>query len=163
MSTRRDIAVRQASQADIPAVQGLFEQFYAEEGFAEAVERISTNLPQLINREDTEVFVAEDAEGTVIGAAAMSTAFGLEVGSYAEIEDLYVVPAWRGRGIAGAMVEHCVNWAAKRGCTDVEVVVTPESPRRAELIDWYARRGFRNTGRVILERDTGAESGEMYA
>ena len=50
MSTRRDIAVRQASQADIPAVQGLFEQFYAEEGFAEAVERISTNLPQLINQ-----------------------------------------------------------------------------------------------------------------
>lgn len=163
MSTSWNFTVRQALQGDLPALQLLFERFYTEEGFADSIERISVNLPQLMRRDDTVVFVAEDADGVVIGAAAMSTAFGLEVGSYAEIEDMYVLPKCRRRGVAGAMVEQCVAWAAERGCADVEIVVTPESPHRTDLIDWYAKRGFRNTGRVILERNTGAESRELCA
>lgn len=163
MSECFNFAVRRAVLGDLATVQLLFERFYTEEGFADSVERVSVNLPQLMHREDTVVFVAEDSDGIVIGVAAMSTAFGLEVGPYAEVEDMYVLPKCRRRGVGDAMVEHCVSWAAERGCAHVEIVVTPESPSRTGLINWYAKRGFRNTGRVILERYTGAGSRELCA
>jgi len=163
MSVKPEFTVRPAEHDDLPAVQVLFERFYAEEGFSEAVARVAVNLPQLLRREDTAIFVAETVDGRIVGASSMSTAFGLEAGSYAELEDIYVMAEYRGRGIAGIMVEHCMDWAAQRGCADVEIVVTPESPNRAELISWYTARGFRNTGRIILERDVSVDSREMYA
>ena len=73
MSTSWNFTVRQALQGDLPALQLLFERFYTEEGFADSIERISVNLPQLMRRDDTVVFVAEDADGVVIGSVLVST------------------------------------------------------------------------------------------
>jgi GNAT superfamily N-acetyltransferase len=106
----------------------------------------------VLRRRDTAAFVAE-AQGVIVGAAALSTAYGLEVGLYAELEDLYVLPAWRGRGVASALVEACLAWAARRGCHDVEIVLTQHAQAKKGLAAWYARRGFENSGRVIWYRE----------
>jgi len=81
----------------------LFERFYREEGFDDAVAVFAVNLRQILKREDTSAFVSEIG-GKEVGAAALSTAFGLEAGAYAELEDLYVDPARRGHGDATSLV-----------------------------------------------------------
>jgi aminoglycoside 6'-N-acetyltransferase I len=146
-----EVTVRPAGADDVSAVRSLFETFYREEGLAGAVGTVAETLPHVINRADTACFVAE-AAGAVIGAAAMSTSYGLEVGLYAELEDLYVLPAWRAHGVASALVVAILEEARARGCSDVEVVLTPHAQTNPDLQAWYARRGFENTGRIILER-----------
>jgi len=53
--------------------------------------------------------------------------------------------------VAGALVDAVKDWAQRRGCHDLEVVLTPEAQVNQRLVDWYARHGFAGTGRVILE------------
>jgi GNAT superfamily N-acetyltransferase len=145
------LEVRPAGPADLEDLLALFERFYQEEGFEAAVAGVAGNLRQLLRRPDTAAFIVR-AEGRAVGAAAVSTAFGLEAGLYAELEDLYVDPAWRGQGIASALVEEAADWAKARGCRDVEIVLTPPAQARDGLAAWYEARGFRNTGRIIFER-----------
>jgi GNAT superfamily N-acetyltransferase len=145
-----DVAVRAARDDDLAAVQALFEAFYREEGLADAVDAIARTLPEVLSRADTACFVAE-ADGQIIGAGAMSTNYGLEVGLYAELEDLYVTPAWRGRGVASSLIDAILKEARARGCADVQVVLTAQAQANTNLVKWYARRGFSATGRTLLE------------
>lgn len=153
-STRRKsgpLSIRQAETDDTGVMQDLFTRFYREEGFgADAIAAIPRTLPDIIARPDTVAFIAR-LGGAPVGAAAASTSFGLEVGLYAELEDLYVVPAARGQGVAGMLVDAVKDWASTLGCHDVEVVLTPQAQSNQTLVHWYSKRGFARTGRVILE------------
>ena len=69
--------VRRASQDDHACLLPVFEQFYRELGLPEAISDMASTLHELLERSDTAVFVAE-AGDDVVGAAALSTSFGLE-------------------------------------------------------------------------------------
>jgi len=153
MSPPTSLKVRAARRSDAAPLARLFRRFYREERFPRAaVAAVPRTLAGVLRRKDTAAFVAE-AGGTIVGAAAMSTAYGLEVGLYAELEDIYVLPDWRGRGVASALVEACLDWAARRGCHDVEIVLTPHAQGKKCLAAWYAKRGFESSGRVIWYRE----------
>ena len=153
MSGRRAFHVRPARRTDAGTLTKLFRRFYREEDFARAaIAAVPRTLKGVLSRRDTAAFVAE-AGGLIVGAAAMSTAYGLEVGLYGELEDIYVLREWRRRGVASALVDSCLAWAKARGCHDVEIVLTPHARARKGLAAWYAKRGFKSSGRVIWCRE----------
>ena len=143
--------VQRAGPTDFDDLLRLFERFYREEGFDDAVDGVADNLRQILARADTAAFVARIG-AKAVGGAAVSTSFGLEAGLYAELEDLYVDPKWREGGVASALVEAAVDWARGEGCHDVEIVLTPRARINSGLAAWYKARGFENTERVIYER-----------
>lgn len=94
---------------------------------------------------------AED-EGVICIAAAGDGLLGM-TGIYrgnrpktrhsGSIWGVYVTPAWRGMGIAEALLEACIDWARQRGVTVAKLgVVTTNTP----AIRLYARCGFQVYG-----------------
>jgi GNAT superfamily N-acetyltransferase len=73
----------------------------------------------------------------VVAVATVTTAFGFEVGRYAEMEDLYVLPEHRRQGWATQLVDAAIDWWRRRGCAELEVVVTREGQRAHRLVEWY--------------------------
>ena len=78
-------------------------------------------------------YVAE--EGSVVGFATW-----IEVGGIFELEDLFVDPGWRRRGIAAALVNHIAQVLRARGVQRLEVTANPHA------MGFYRAAGFIDCG-----------------
>ena len=145
--------VRRADARDASAVGDLVAQFFTEEGFATPAAAVRARAAAFIAEPANAAFLAVDDDGTPFGVATMTTVFGFETGWYGELEDLYVVPAARGRGAARALIDAVLDEARARGCSDVEIAVTPEGDAAHGLLDWYTKLGWEDTQRRLLERE----------
>jgi aminoglycoside 6'-N-acetyltransferase I len=132
----------------------LLERFFREAGLDTPAETMRSSLRAMIAGPGSAVFVAR-LEGKAVGVATVATSEGIEYGRSAELDDLYVLPQARGRGIAGALIEAVCSWCRGQGATVVLVTVTPQGAAEHKLLDYYQRRGFMNRGRLILERALG--------
>jgi GNAT superfamily N-acetyltransferase len=145
------LRIEEVGNESLDAALYLLQRFFIEEGFHTHTGEMRSALERMIVSPDNVVFLAR--RGTkALGVATVMTSVGLEYGLSAELEDLYVLPEARGSGVASALIEQVCSWCQKRGCTTVLVTVTPEGEASHNLTGFYGRRGFANTGRVILER-----------
>ena len=94
-------------------------------------------------------YVAEE-EGSVVGFATWA-----ETGGAHELEDLFVDPRWRRRGIASALVDHIAQVLRARDVTRLEVTANPHALgfyRAAGFVDCGATRtAFGAAPRMALE------------
>jgi GNAT superfamily N-acetyltransferase len=128
----------------------LLQRFFDEEGFSAPTAEMRASLHAMVTGPGSAVFLAwQGAEA--VGVATVTTSVGIEYGRAAELEDLYVLPAARRSGVASALIDAVRRWCREQGCTALLVTVTREGEATHRLMDFYQRRGFVNTGRVILE------------
>jgi aminoglycoside 6'-N-acetyltransferase I len=132
----------------------LLVRFLAKEGFETPPERLRAHLALMLAEPGSAVFLAWEDERAV-GVATVTTVIGLEFGRSAELEDLYVLPEARGRGVAGALIDAVRAWCRACGCAVLAVVVTPEGQSERGLLEFYTRRGFRVSGRALLYEELG--------
>jgi len=144
--------VRAAGPADIEAVLALATAFYSAEGFAAPVDELRANLKSLLSSTAARTAVAVSDRGFV-AFAITTTSFGLESGFIAELEDLYVTPEARCRGIAGQLIDDSARWARRRGCRYLELVIAPNGRDGSHLDTYYRNRGFQDDGRSLIARD----------
>src|SRR5689334_489836 len=69
------------------------------------------------------MYVAEEADGSVVGFATWAA----DADGTIELEDLFVDPGWRRRGIATALVSHVVHVLRARGVRCLEVTANPHA------------------------------------
>jgi GNAT superfamily N-acetyltransferase len=80
------------------------------------------------------------AEGRIVGVAYVATILSVEhVGPAAWLEELYVTPAWRQRGVGSALVAAVLERARARGMMAVDLEIDADHRRAASL---YERCGF---------------------
>jgi GNAT superfamily N-acetyltransferase len=87
-------------------------------------------------------YVAEE-EGSLVGFATW-----VEAGGVFELEDLFVDPGWRRRGIAAALVNRIVQVLRARGVERLEVTANPDA------MGFYRAAGFIDCG--VADTDFGA-------
>ncbi len=86
------------------------------------------------------VLVAQDGARTV-GVAYLAFIWTLEHGGHAAwLDELYVVPELRSRGIGEAILHAAIALARARGCRAMDLEVEADHARAARL---YERAGFR--------------------
>lgn len=121
---RRGVIVRRATPTDAAAmlalIRALAEYEKLEPPDAAAQERLVRDA--FSDKPKFEVYLAE-CDGTPVGYAFLletySTFLALPT---LYIEDIFVLPEYRGKGIGDALFRHCVAIAKQRGCGRMEWV-----------------------------------------
>ena len=149
--TTTNAHIRAARPNDSARVLSPASAFYLEGGFDTPVSELLDNLAVLLHTDTARVAVAI-REHDIVGFAVTTVGFGLEQGSNAELEDLFVEPAHRGTGHATALIEDSCDWARRHGCRTLELVVAPTGSNVGDLFCYYAKRDFADEGRRLLTR-----------
>jgi GNAT superfamily N-acetyltransferase len=142
---------RLAAAQDVSAAIILLQRFFREEGFDTPDDVIARHTQRMAELENCGLFLAE-ADGAAVGVATVSLEFGIEFGWSAEMGDLYVLPAWRGKAVSRALVEAVESLLRARGAKAYQVTVTPYAMQHHELVRYYERLGFASEGRLILHK-----------
>src|SRR5215469_7581555 len=132
--------VRPATPADVPSLLRLKRQL----AILENAEFVLRATAQDWRRDGFgpharfTAFVAENA-GAIVGMVTASERYYTSwAGCTLYIQDIYVDPAWRGRGIGAALLGCVAALALERGSPLVELTVREENPARG----LYGRLGF---------------------
>jgi GNAT superfamily N-acetyltransferase len=140
-----NLNLRVADEADVETILGLIRGLADYERLSHEVTADAATLRRSLfgARRVAEVVIAE-VDGTPVGFALFfhnfSTFLGLP-GIY--IEDLYIEPAWREKGIGRALLSYVARLAKERGCGRLEWAV----------LDWNAPAisFYRNLGGRMLD------------
>ena len=117
-----EVRVRAASEEDVPLILSFIEELAEYERLSHEVVATEESLRNWIFGESpvAEVLIGEDREepaGFALFFHSFSTFLG-RPGIY--LEDLYVRPGFRGRGIGRALLVHLAMLAKERGCGRLE-------------------------------------------
>jgi GNAT superfamily N-acetyltransferase len=145
------VRIQEAGPDSFGAALSLLERFFSEEGFSTPAHEMGEPLRAMMADPGSNVFLAWRGDQAV-GVATVTTSVAIEYGRSADLDDLYVLPAARGSGVGRALVEAVSAWSKDQGASILLVTASPEGQLEHGLLDYYRRRGFTNTGRLILER-----------
>jgi ribosomal protein S18 acetylase RimI-like enzyme len=95
-------------------------------------------VAELVTSPTTDLFLALDDDGTVLGMATLAT-FRIPTGLRAWIEDVVVDDAARGRGVGSAITRAMIERARERGCVTVDLTSRPSREAANRL---YQKLGF---------------------
>jgi GNAT superfamily N-acetyltransferase len=131
----RIVMVQPVRGAELAEPLSLLEKFLRD---GEPVpEEFTRRLREAVERGDLDVLAAR-AEGRVVGVAVLAYRPSISAaGLFASIEDLYVEPAARRRGVGRALLEAVGGRCAARGVSYVEAQVEDE-----EAAAFYAALGY---------------------
>ena len=101
---------------------------------------LAFSLKQLLVDPTTDFIVALSQKSTPIGYAQVRYRYSLwVVGSEAQLDDLFVVPRARERGLGSSLLEAAIAQARVRGC---RVIGLNTNEQNAEALRLYTRAGF---------------------
>jgi len=139
---RDDLRIRPATPDDVPVVHGLILELAEYERLASEVVATEARIRDSLfgPRAAAECVLAE-IDGAAAGYALFFTNFSTFVGLPGlYLEDVFVRPAFRGRGIGASLLRHLANLALERGYDRVDWVVLDWNE---SAITFYDRLGAR--------------------
>lgn len=143
------LEIRQATSADIPVLVDLMADFYAEAAFALDREWAARSFAALFTDPARNAAWIAWLGGKPVGHAVLCARHSMEFGGLdGSIDDLYVRPSARRRGIGRALLARLVAHARAQGVLALHVEVAPANAAAQAL---YAALGLRpNPDRHLL-------------
>lgn len=144
------VAIRQATEDDLPRVLALYAQPEIDDGDILPLPEAAAIFRRFADYPDYRLFVAEDG-GAIVGSFALLVMDNLgHLGARsAVIEDVVVDPACQGQGIGKAMMAFALEQARSQGCYKASL----SSDRKREAAHaFYEKLGFARHGHSYLTR-----------
>jgi GNAT superfamily N-acetyltransferase len=92
--------------------------------------------------EEGVIFIARDGDGKAVGFAAMGWKWSsLSAARAGVLEDLFVSPDARGKGLAEALIEACADRCRERGAAKLEWVTATDNQRAQKVYDRIGGKG----------------------
>lgn len=138
------IAIREAGEADLPAVLALYAQPDFDDGATLSEGDAALVFRRFADYPDYRLFVAVDGD-RIVGSYALLIMDNLgHLGApSAVIEDVVVDPAAQGRGVGTAMMRRALADARAKGCYKAALSA---NAKRAKAHAFYESLGFERHG-----------------
>lgn len=142
------VTLRQASPEDLDALVELMQEFYGEAGYTVNPAPARTAfLPLLVPSQLGQVWLA-DFEGQIAGYLVLTFCYSMEYGgSCAFIDDLFVRPTLRNRGMGKALVEQARVVCEELGVRAMALEVARNNGSAQTV---YRSVGFDSSDRELL-------------
>jgi ribosomal protein S18 acetylase RimI-like enzyme len=133
---KMNITIRHILETDFEQLLGLFQEFAV---FEQLPGRM-TNSVEKMKKEKAffHGFVAETADRKIIGYASYFFCYYTWTGKSLYLDDLYIQPGYRGRGIGTDLIHEVIGEATENGCHKVRWQV---SKWNQPAIDFYRKIG----------------------
>lgn len=153
-----DVSVRTATLQDRAPLEALWLTFLEEQAALDdsltiaddAIERWHNDFSGWVERDRRHIVVAE-AGGTLAGFAAAVRWSPPPIFAYAReayLEDFFVAPAYRRRGIGTTLYQAVREWAASWGAERIRLSVLAEN---ASARPFWTRMGLRDLSVTMIE------------
>lgn len=148
MSAAPALALRPVRHGELPELLDMLRRFYVEDRIPLDEPRVRRGLEQLLADAALGAVLFAEAEGERVGYLVLGWCFSIEQGGrHVLVDELYLEPAARGRGLGAALLAAACDWARGQGAEVVRLEVNRHNPRAKAL---YLRHGFRDDDRDIL-------------
>jgi ribosomal protein S18 acetylase RimI-like enzyme len=142
--------LREATADDRDGLLAMAHAFAVEDGHGAYGAGNDAALLGLLDRPDDGRVLLLESDGEAVGYAVLCFGYSVEYGGRdAFLDEIYVVPAARGRGIARAALELLADLARAAGVGALHVEVMPDNDRAARL---YERAGWVDRRSRLLTR-----------
>lgn len=138
--------INSASISDMQTICTLLQGQFDEHGISFDAERLNKAVEEILIDEQWGSFLLAREQDRSVGLAAVSYTRTLEHGGKsAWLDELYVLPEKRGRGIGTALVEEVIARCRASGCAAIDLEVDQEHQDAERL---YSRHGFKQLPRA---------------
>ncbi len=133
-----DIKIEKIQPSDFEEIYRMIREFA---DFQNALERVSVTVDRMIEQKDFIFgYVARDAFNQIVGYTNYSILYYSWVGKSIYLDDLYVRPSFRGKGIGKKLMNKVFEIARKEKCNRVRWQV---SNWNSKAIEFYKKIGAR--------------------
>ena len=142
------LQARPATLADASQLLALMGDFYAEEHLVFDENAALRALRELLAKPDLGTALIFESAGAIAGYATVTFGFSLEFhGRLALLDEFYLVPSHRGRGLGRQGLELSAAWARASGVATLRLEVNRTNTRARTL---YQQAGFRDEQRDLF-------------
>ena len=104
----------------------------------------------LLANPDSGMIWLIEAEGEDVGYMIVTVCVSIEFrGRFALLDELYLDPPWRGRGVASQAIEFAAAWAGSRAMSAMRLEASTEN---AHAIHVYRKAGFHVDARHLMTK-----------
>lgn len=155
-----DFRIRKGHAEDTPLILRFIRDLAGYEGIADRVSATEEGLRETLfgdepAAETALAFAGEEPAGFAVFYHTFSTILGKKG---LHLDDLFVAPEWRGKGLGSAMLRWLASLAQERGCGRFEWWCMKNN---AGALDFYHRLGARTLDEVFILRLEGEEISEL--
>jgi len=141
---------RLARAADVPALLDLVAAFYAGEGYPFDRPAARAAVTELLDDPGRGWVWVVERGARPIGYVVVTLAYSLEYrGRTAFVDEIYLLPAERGRGLGSKALALVERAATATGIRAIHLEVERANAKAGAL---YRRRGFDDRGRLLLTK-----------
>lgn len=142
---RVDWSIDAACPADREALVDLLARQLVEHDLPADRAGVTRAVDGILGDERLGFLLVARSDGVAVGVVYVARHWSLEHGGPScWLEELYVLPDWRCRGVGAALLRASLDLARELGCLAMDLEVTADHARAEHL---YAREGFRELGR----------------
>lgn len=140
--------IRPATDADVPSLVALMSAFYAESDFPLPAAPATRAFRALLADPRLGGAWLAEIDGEPVGHLVLTVCFSMEYGGLRGfIDDLYVQPAARGRGLAAQLLAAARAAAIERDVRALHVEVGPDNVVARRV---YGRAGYSDSGHLFF-------------
>lgn len=145
-SVSRKVKIIKAKLEDSEAIVALLLGQFEEHAIETGAERLGQAVREMLRNDNLGFLLLAKAGARTIGVAAAALTWTLEHGGKAAwLDELYVEPEYRGKGVGTALLRAALEAAQRSGCAAVDLEVDEEHARAENL---YKREGFQRLTRA---------------